>query len=154
MDEVATNAVARIIQLAVAPVFLIAGVGALLNVLAARLGRAVDRSRILVAMLSGEGGEAPAPGRRGEVVAELRAVDRRIARINVALSLATVAALLVCLVIVSLFAGELFGANLYYLIAALFIATMAALIGALIFFLGEITIATRMLRVRRELLER
>jgi hypothetical protein len=75
-------------------------------------------------------------------------------RINTALTLATLAALLICLVIMFLFTGEMLAMNLSRMIAALFIATMAAMIGALCFFLGEIGIATRTLRVRSELLEK
>ncbi len=39
--------VAQVIQAAVAPVFLLAGVGATLNVLASRIGRIIDRARIM-----------------------------------------------------------------------------------------------------------
>lgn len=142
--------IAHTIELAIAPVFLIAGIGALLNVLTSRLARVVDRSRVLEAQLgSNIEGE-----QRARVLAELLAVDHRMKRINTALTLATLAALLICLVIVFLFTSQLFGVNLSRIIATLFIATMAALIGALCFFLGEIGIATRTLRVRSELLER
>jgi hypothetical protein len=142
--------IAHTIELAIAPVFLIAGIGALLNVLTSRLGRVVDRSRTLEAELdAGIGGEA-----RDRALAELLAVDRRMKRINAALTLATLAALLICLVIMFLFTGELLAVNLARMIAALFIATMAAMIGALCFFLGEIGIATKTLRVRAGLLEK
>src|SRR5262245_27401808 len=121
--------IAHTIELAIAPVFLIAGIGALLNVLTSRLGRVVDRSRTLEAQLDGGvSGEA-----RDRVFAELQAVDRRMKRINMALTLATSAVLLICLVIMFLFTGELLSMNLSRIIAALFVATMAAMIGALCF---------------------
>jgi hypothetical protein len=143
--------IAHIIELAIAPVFLIAGIGALLNVLTNRLGRVVDRGRMLEAALAAGTPEGEA---RERMAKELRAVDQRMKRIHVALTLSTLAALLNCLVIMFLFMGELFSADLSRIIAALFVATMAALIGALCFFLGEIGIATRTLRVRSELLDR
>lgn len=143
--------IAHIISLAIAPVFLIAGIGALLNVLTSRLGRVVDRGRMLEATLATGTPEGEARTRMSK---ELRAVDQRMKRIHVALTLSTLAALLNCLVIMFLFLGELFSADLSRIIAALFVATMAALIGALVFFLGEIGIATRTLRVRTELLDR
>lgn len=143
----ATADIARIIQLAVAPVFLIAGIGALLNVLTTRLGRAFDRSRRLEAELAS--GELKVD-MRGRMLRELKAVDGRIIWINVAVTLSTVAALLNCLVIVTLFTGELMGLALSRLVAVLFIATMAALIGALLAFLGEVAIALRTLRVRSD----
>jgi hypothetical protein len=141
--DAATSDIAHIIELAVAPVFLIAGIGALLNVLTARLGRVVDRGRALEAALAAD----PEGEARDRLAAELKAVASRTARINIAVTLATLAALLVCLVVVFLFAGELFHANLSRIVAVLFIATMSALIAALCFFLGEIGIAIRTLRI-------
>jgi hypothetical protein len=141
--EGAPSDIAHIIELAVAPVFLIAGIGALLNVLTARLGRVVDRGRALEAALA----EPPGDAARARIDAELEAIAGRMARINVAVTLATLAVLLVCLVVMFLFAGELLDVNLSRIIAALFIATMTALIAALVFFLGEIGIAIRTLRI-------
>lgn len=141
--------IAHIIDLAVAPVFLIAGIGALLNVLTNRLGRVVDRGRALEAEIASESAGEP----RTRHIRELALLDTRMARINRAIALATFAALLVCVVIVALFTGELVTTDLSRVIAGLFILTMAALIGALGFFLGEIAIAARTLRVRAEVLE-
>ncbi|HUD96751.1 MAG TPA: DUF2721 domain-containing protein [Woeseiaceae bacterium] len=45
------DAVAAIIELSVAPVFLLAGIGALLTVLSNRLGRITDRARVLLMFL-------------------------------------------------------------------------------------------------------
>ena len=147
--DLATTDIAHIIQLAVAPVFLIAGIGALLNVLTSRLGRVVDRGRVLEAELALADEEAL----RRRILEELKGIDRRMVRINIAVTLSTLAALLVCLVIMFLFAGELLNADLSRIIAGLFVATMGALIVGLCFFLGEISIATRMLRVKTELLK-
>lgn len=143
--------IAHIIELAIAPVFLIAGIGALLNVLTNRLGRVVDRGRTIEASVAAQ---MPEGAVRDRMAKELKAVDQRMKRIHAALTLSTLAALLNCLVIMFLFMGELFGADLSRIVATLFIATMGALIGALCFFLGEIGIATRTLRVRTDLLDK
>ena len=136
-------AMGRNIQLAIAPVFLIAGVGALLNVLTNRLARVIDRGRILEREIAAEPEGAP----RAMHVSELAGLDRRMVRINRAIMLATLAVLLVCVVIVALFTGEMIRADLSVVIASLFIAAMIALILSLIFFLSEIAIAAQAVRV-------
>ena len=48
MDQLTSiETIATVIQLAVAPVFLLAGIAGLLNVLSIRLGRVVDRVRVV-----------------------------------------------------------------------------------------------------------
>ena len=142
--------IAHIIQLAVAPVFLIAGIGALLNVLTNRLGRVVDRTRALEIELSIEQPVETHP----RWAKELILLDRRMAWINRAITLSTLAMLLICLVITTLFAGQLLDFDLLVPVSILFILTMAALVAALGSFLWEIHVAAAMLQVRTELLER
>ncbi|WP_370234579.1 MULTISPECIES: DUF2721 domain-containing protein [Henriciella] len=142
--------IAHSIELAVAPVFLIAGIGALLTVLTNRLGRVVDRSRALEIELSEEGAMEAHPRWRSE----LWLLDRRISWINRAIVLSTAALLLVCLVIMTLFTGQLFAADVSGIVAVLFILAMAALIAATGSFLWEIHVAAAMLRVRTDLLEK
>ena len=139
-----------IIQLAVAPVFLIAGVGALLNVMTARLARVIDRSRVLENTIR----SAPNGELRDAHMVELHALDRRMKRVNWAIALSTLAALLVCMVIATLFASELLSVNLSELIAGLFIATMLALIVSLVLFFLEISIAAQTVRISREFRDR
>jgi Protein of unknown function (DUF2721) len=139
--------VALIIQLSVAPVFLIAGIGTLMNVMTSRLARVVDRGRSLEASI--------AQGMVGAQIiyqSELRGLDQRMSRINTAITLLTLAILFVCLVIMILFLGEILGKDFGLIVAACFIAALGALIGGLVAFLSEISVATRMLRVREELL--
>ncbi len=100
--------IAHIIQLAVAPVFLIAGIGHLLSVLTSRLGRVVDRTRALEIELSIEQPMETHPRWAKELVL----LDRRMAWINRAITLSTLAMLLVCLVIVTLFTGQLLAFDL------------------------------------------
>ncbi len=142
--------IVHIIQLAVAPVFLIAGIGALLNVMTQRLARVIDRGRALEDQIAAE--EEGEPRRRH--VDELLALDRRMRRINYAISLSTLAALLVCAVIMMLFASELMGMEISRPIAMLFIGAMGALIAALVLFLMEISIAIKTIRVNKDLLIR
>ncbi len=142
--------IAHSIELAVAPVFLIAGVGALLTVLTNRLARIVDRSRSLEVELAVEGAMEAHPRWR----AELFLLDRRISWINRAIVLSTAALLFVCLVIVSIFTGQLLAIDLSILVSILFICAMGALIAATGSFLWEIHVAAAMLRVRTDLLEK
>lgn len=122
--------VAHVIQLSVAPVFLLTGVGAILGVLINRLGRIVDRFRVL-------------ERHAGEEEAEngMRVLARRARMIHWAIGLCTSCALLVCMVIATLFVGSIAGVELSMLIAVLFIAAMLALVAALLCFLREITLA-------------
>lgn len=142
--------IAHSIELAVAPVFLIAGIGALLTVLTNRLGRVVDRSRALEIELSEEGAMEAHPRWR----AELWLLDRRISWINRAIILSAAALLFVCLVIMTLFTGQLFSVEVAGFVAILFILAMAALIAATGSFLWEIHVAAAMIRVRTDLIEK
>ncbi|MEN9856262.1 MAG: hypothetical protein RL186_1714 [Pseudomonadota bacterium] len=146
----ASTEIAHIIQLSVAPVFLVAAVNTLLVVLTSRLARVVDRSRVLDREV--RSGLTPL-GDEAFYVSELRALDKRMNSIHRAITLATLAVLLISLVIVALFAGELLGIDLSHVIAALFIAAMTALILGLLAFLVEISHASKLLRVSPDLLK-
>jgi hypothetical protein len=134
--------IGHVIQLAVAPVFLLSGVGAMLGVLTNRLGRIIDRGRLLEAGLP-VAAQASAP----LMHSELAVLSERARLINWAISLCTVCALLICGVIVSLFLGPFLQLDLSALVAWVFIAAMVALCSALVSFLREIFVATRHLRI-------
>jgi hypothetical protein len=136
------TAIAHVIQLAVAPVFLLTGVGALLGVLTNRLARIIDRARVLEERLArlGESERAAAEG-------HLATLSLRARHINRAISLSVSCALLVCAVIVALFGGAFLATDMSTLIGIVFIAAMLALIGALVSFLREVYVATRSLRI-------
>lgn len=140
--------VAHIIQLAIAPVFTLAGIGALLNVMANRLARVVDRWRALETALPGAGEEL-----RRLSIMELSILDQRMARIHLAISLSTLAALLICVVIILLFTGQLMPVPVAQAVSILFVASMIFLSIALVSFLMEVRIASRTLRVTRAVLE-
>nr|WP_321360269.1 DUF2721 domain-containing protein [uncultured Hyphomonas sp.] len=140
--------IAHVIQIAVAPVFLLAGIGAFLNVMTNRLGRVVDRWRKLEAGLA----DCDDEGRRLRVM-ELKILDRRMAHSNRAIALSTLAALLVCVVIIFLFTGQLLHVSITQAVSILFIAAMSVLVAALLSFLLEIRISSRTLRVARDTLK-
>jgi hypothetical protein len=133
--------IAHSIQLAVAPVFLLSAVGVTLTVLTNRLARIIDRARLL----EGLPPVNPDPISR-ETRAELGMLSRRAQLIQRAITLSTACALLICLVIATLFAGFALGRDLSWVIMILFIAALAAFIGALLLFLLEIRSATASLR--------
>jgi shikimate kinase len=131
--------------LAVAPVFLLSGVGAILAVLINRLGRIIDRYRVL------ENGAAAAAAAGEETVAQLEMVilSRRARLIHWAISLCTIGALFICIVIATLFVGSMLRVSMSQLIALMFVGAMLALIAGLLSFLREITLATGSIHVRR-----
>ena len=130
------NDIAHVIQLAVAPVFLLTGVGALLAVLSGRLGRAVDRSRVVEGWLPELAADALAAAQ-----AELILISRRIRLIYTAIALAVLCALLICVLIAVAFIDAFLAINLARAIAALFVLAMLALIASLLAFLREIFLA-------------
>ena len=135
------SAVAHAIQLAVAPVFLLSGVGALLAVLTSRLARVIDRSRALDTQLATASPDATA------VRGQLQTLSRRAKLISRAIALCTITALLVCAVIATLFLGAFARFDVSVPVALLFVAAMIALFVGLLAFLREIFLATATLRI-------
>jgi|SRR5208282_5037340 len=140
--ETPISAIAHVIQLAIAPVFLISGVATLLSVLANRLGRIVDRARVLEAKF-----ELLDEAKRGSTVEELKRLSRRARLVNVAITCSTVSALLTCVTIATLFTATFLPINLSKVITVQFIASMVSLFLALLTFLREVLIATSGLRI-------
>jgi len=138
------STVAHVIQLAVAPVFLLTGIGAILSVLVNRLARVVDRFRVLERSLL----ETRKRGHAAET-GEMARLSRRSRLIHWAISLCTIAALLICVVIASLFVGSMLNMDLSGTIASLFIVAMLALIAGLLSFLREIALATGVIHIGR-----
>ncbi len=136
--------IAHAIQLAVAPVFLLTGVAALLAVMTQRLARIIDRSRYFDQawdrLTAAE--MATAPIERG-------ALEKRRRLASWAINFCTLAALLVCGVITTLFVDAFFATDLKALAGGLFIASMFALIAGLACFLREVYLATTTVRAAR-----
>lgn len=142
IPEVQISGIAHVIQLAVAPVFLIAGIAGMLNVLSNRLARIVDRARRLEERLP----QADASLYQ-KLHGDLGVLARRARWLGWAIGFCTLCALLVCLVVVVLFAGAAFDLRISAVIVALFIAAMASFTAGLILFLREIRLAIRHLRI-------
>lgn len=119
---------------AVAPVFLLTGVGSILSVLVNRLGRAIDRARVLHTMNEDQ---------RAKHVDEFEIIVRRTAWIRRSIGLITLAALSVCTSIASLFVEVKMGLNMPDIVAGTFFAAMFFLILGLLCFLREISLASR-----------
>ncbi len=141
MDAPVTG-IAHSIQLAVAPVFLLAGIGGLLGVLTNRIGRIIDRSRKLQDQFP-----SSAEAQHAELRDELGLLARRARLINGAIALCTASALLVCVVIAVLFLGSFVSRSMAAPIALLFIGAMLCLISALLLLMREILLSTARLRI-------
>lgn len=132
----ALSDIGHVIQLAIAPVFMLTAIGTVLNVLAARLGRAVDRRRILAYSL---------PKLEGDVASvaqlEIKFEVDRIRIIFYAMTMAVVSAVLVCILISLAFVDAFVALDLAKMVAALFILSMLALLASLGLFLREILLS-------------
>lgn len=137
MDTHLTD-ISRVIQLAVAPVFLLTAIATLINALNSRLGRIVDRRRVVQERLQTQAADAADAARH-----EIGMLVRRSRLVYYAIFGAVLSALLVCLVVAGAFLGALLGADLARSVAALFIAAMLAMIAALGLFLREVFLAVR-----------
>lgn len=139
MTEFSSNieSIAQVIQLSVAPVFLLAGVSAALNVLVGRLVRIVERARITEAHMK-DASETQSK----ELHERLEVLAKRARLISRAIALSVLCAVLVPIVIVSLFVDVLFAVNLDIPIAVVFITALMSLAIGLIYFLREVFVAT------------
>lgn len=140
MDAHVTE-IARLIQLAVAPVFLLTAIGTILSALNNRLGRIVDRRRLLqerARTQAAEGKEAvPAD------VEELALLAQRIGLIYHAIMFAVVSGLLICLLVAAVFTGVFVTSDLARIVSMLFILSMISLIGCLALLLREVYLAVK-----------
>jgi hypothetical protein len=139
--------IAGVIQLAVAPVFLLAAVAGLLSVLSTRLGRIIDRARVIERRI-------PQVKREEQLTllrTETTTLCQRIALINWAIRFCVSGALAVCFVIMALFVGEFVVFNISVMVAVLFVLAMALLITGLVFLLSEVNLSTRHMRQGMEI---
>ena len=141
--DLQTENVAKLIQLALGPVFLLSGVGITLSMLTARLARIVDRARTLEDRREA----ATDAARIAHIDEDLRFIVRRTRYINSAIALSTTAAFLTALTVTLLFASAFSHLNIGVLIAGVFVASLACLSLSFLMFLIEVRIATRSLRI-------
>jgi len=141
--------IAQTIQLALAPVFVLVAVGNILNLLSTRLGRIVDRSRVLQEMHRETSGVD-----HDMVVREIRLIDRRIDLVGRAILLLVLSGIAIGSTVAVLFLEELLGADLQNVASITFIVAIGLLMWGLILFLRETREASRALRIPEELLEK
>lgn len=139
---------AHTIQLAVAPVFMLAGIGSFLNVLAGRLVRTVDRARSLEEVFANLAGEE-----RERAVWELRLIDRRMRVANASVVCCTASGALIGLLVAALFVAQLAEAGFGRVMAFGFVAAMLLFVAGLVLFLFEVRLAIQMTEIRVEHLE-
>jgi hypothetical protein len=133
--------IAHLIQSALAPVFLLSGVGVTLSVMTGRLARAVDRARHLEQLLT----RHPADAR--QIHDDLQVLVRRTRCIHAAITMCGCSAVLIALVVITLFANAFFGSGFAGTIALLFVGAMIFITAAYIAFLVEVRLATQNLRL-------
>lgn len=139
--NIQTNDIGHVIQLAIAPVFLLTGVATKLTVLMNRLARIIDRTRDLKIELR----KGPDP----ECSEELDVLYQRWRLINYAITSSTGCGLLICLIIACLFLGDTTNLPLDRYIAGMFVVAMVGLIASFIFLLREVTVSFRYMRIHR-----
>lgn len=143
-----TAVIAQTIQLALAPVFVLVAIGNIMNILSTRLGRVVDRSRVLQTLHATTSGVE-----HDAVVREIRTVDRRIAMIGNAILLLVLSGLAIGFCVALLFIEEIARVELQHFAALAFIVSIALLMSALLLFMRETRHATAVLRIPSNYLE-
>jgi Protein of unknown function (DUF2721) len=134
--------VVQAIQLALAPVFLLTGIAGMLNVMAGRLARIIDRGRQLL-----ENPVLAAQQARPGFVREIESLERRRHLASAAITACTFSALSVCMVIMAFFLEVLVQVELRWLIALLFMGSTLTLVVGLAYFLREVHLATTTVRI-------
>ena len=125
--------ISHVIQLSVAPVFLLTGIATLINAMNARLGRIVDRRRQVLDRVKGNENELT-----DEMAKELRTLYRRSHLSYLGILFSVLSALLICLVIVGAFVGALISVDLTKTVAVVFILALLSMIVSLGLFLREV----------------
>ena len=133
--------VPHVIQVSVAPVFLLSGIGVMLTVFTNRLARIIDRARVLEDRVHTAG-----DANKVDIYEELGRLSQRSRWNEAAIALTTTTGLLISLVIVALFVDEIFAVDLTRLIALLFICAMLSFVTAFVSFLREVVLATTRIR--------
>lgn len=144
MDPDLFDPIASAITLALTPAFLLTGIAGLLNVMAGRLARVIDRGRVVNASRTNEKETVTVDPAR-----ELRILEQRRRFTSIAITSSSISALLVCVVIALLFLKGMLDIGLNEAIGTLFSVAMLALVAGLAFFLREMHLAMRCIRLAK-----
>ena len=136
------NEIIPVLQVAIGPVILISGVGLLLLTMTNRLGRAIDRARLLKAELSHRTDED-----RAQALAQVAILYRRARMIRLSIILAALSALLASALIITLFVTALLHTEQAVLVSVIFIACMTALFASLVAFICDINLSLHALKL-------
>lgn len=139
MEGVPINSIAEIIELSIAPVFMLTGIAGILSVLSHRLSRVIDRTRVVKRFIH----EIKSQENLDVLKREADSLSKRTKLINFAIRLSVGSALAICVVIMSLFIGDLAVYNLGTLIAVLFVLAMLLISTSLLLLILEVSISTR-----------
>src|SRR5712664_3873768 len=145
MPPTSLEKIIPVLQVAISPVILISGVGLLLLSMTNRLGRVIDRARLLAEALRKTGAtEQP------RISAQLKVLSRRARLIRLAIIFATISALLAGILIIALFLAALLQMEIGAIVVLLFVGCLGCLIASLVVFIGDINLSLSALRLEVE----
>ena len=142
MPTTPLNEIVPVLQVAIGPVILISGVGLLLLTMTNRLGRAIDRARLLKAELSKR-----SDAEREQILAQVNIIYRRARMIRLSITLAALSVLLASALIITLFVAALLHLDLGFFVASLFIVCMGSLFVSLVAFIRDINLSLHALKL-------
>lgn len=145
MELPAPNALLPVIQLAITPVILISGMGALMLTLTGRMGRIVDRTRQLAERV-----HAATGSERGHLESQLGIMWRRAGLIRLAVTFNGLSMLVACVLVMAIFLDAMLWHGLAPVMIGLFAASILLLGAALVMFLRDIFVALDALHLEVE----
>jgi Protein of unknown function (DUF2721) len=138
--------ISEAIKLATAPVFLLTGVGGILNVLGNRLARVIDRARRVQSLIEDASRhQGSMNGRVTTYLKELESLKRRKFIINVATAFLVLCAVLIALTVIELFFSVSIEPSKLHIsnwVPITFIGSFLSLVGACILYFAEILYAS------------
>ena len=149
MDALTPNSFLPVIQLAITPVILLSGVGALMLTLTNRMGRIVDRTRTLVGQI-----HAAPVGERAHIENQIGIMWRRAKLMRIAVTFAGLSMLLSCVLVMAIFVDATAEADFGFELVVIFVASIMCLIASLVAFLRDIFMSLWALRVEVERAEK
>lgn len=150
LDTNTITNITSLIQLSVAPVFLIAGVAGLLNVFTGRLTRIIDKLEKLDAFINEQEKKDTNFKLEDRVIERRKFLVMRMQNTNLAIFFGTATGFMIGLVILTIFATALLDFDAHIIISVLFILSMLSLITSLLLFLREIYYTTSFIKVKKE----